>query len=80
MSDSEIDERDPIPFIKTSKQQLLSSKKYYNKHKLVVLEKLKEPIVCEYCNMTMSKSSFSRHKKGKTHLLKVQLNEKILLI
>ena len=28
--------------------------------------------------MTMSKSSYTRHKKGKTHLLKVQLNEKLL--
>ncbi len=62
---------------KYTKTQSERSKKYYEKNKVKVLEKCKEVVHCEYCNLKMNKSSYVRHKKGKMHLLKVELSKSL---
>ena len=36
---------------------------YYNKHRSSILEKLKEPKTCIYCDRIVQLSNFSRHTK-----------------
>ena len=36
---------------------------YYNKHRSKILEKLKEPKTCIYCDRIVQLSNFSRHTK-----------------
>jgi|DEB0MinimDraft_6_1074348.scaffolds.fasta_scaffold25855_1 uncharacterized protein YktA (UPF0223 family) len=52
---------------KKKENKKISNEKYYRTHKDVVLGKLKEKILCTFCNKEVNKSSYTRHCSSTYH-------------
>ena len=51
----------------------IAQAKYYEKNKNNMLDKMKKPIYCEYCNKEYALGNTSHHMRSKFHKMNVEL-------